>query len=95
MLILKKRKIFKKLIRKFSRHNIPYNFEGVTNIESTIDSTRQIKGLITEIFGNDVTDGFVMAYNSYLDAIIDQDFEFFDEVCEPSMSQKIKRNLSK
>lgn len=91
-----KKNILKNLInRAFSARNIPYNFEGVKNIESTITSTKQIKGILVEFFGPDVTNGFVMAYDSYLDAIVDKDFEYFDEICEPSMSEKIKRNMSK
>lgn len=96
MIILKRLSIFKKNIKRgFSNKNIPFNFEGVNTTESDLKSTREIKGLLAELFGSDVTEGFVMAYNGYVDSLVDQDFDFIDDICEPSMSQKIKRNMAR
>ena len=84
-----------RICRRFSLRNIPYNFKGVENKKSTYESTSSARHFINQFFGEDVETGFKLAYEGYLEALVEDDMDYIKEICEPSMADKIRRNMAR
>lgn len=69
---------------------IPYNFEGVlVPPKSEQEKEIDIKYL-DDIFNENISEGFKIAFKSYLDALAEGDLSFLKTILEPSFYEKMK-----
>lgn len=72
------------------KNAIPYNFEGLNVPKSETLKTTKFSLILKYSFDENVEDGFKLAYNSYLDALVERDLEFLKNILEPTFYNKMK-----
>lgn len=71
---------------------LPWNFLGVETQVNT-EYSEMYEDALTQIFQEDIKEGFKFAYKNTLDALIQKDFEYFKETCESNLYYELERGL--
>jgi len=70
----------------------PYNFNGYdVTIQNKLSESYQ--EVLDDVFETDTKEGFKYAYSSTLEALLQKDFEYFRDICEPRLYSEVERGL--
>jgi len=94
------RQTFNKSTRNFANKIIipsgktitfPLNLNGVP--PASAEKNQFYQSALEQILDTDIQEGFKLAYKSTLDALINNDLEFFQDICEPRLYEEIQNGL--
>ena len=65
----------------FSSYKLPYNFRGVSPT-----SNMQVQGLIEQLFGKNISEGFLYAFRGVLECLNSEDqYNYLTDNCDTSL----------